>query len=159
VKNKRISFFGMLLAALLLLMTRLRAEHPTRAFGHGRDGRRTDADRHGANPAPPTETPTPTATNTPTPTPTLVTSIGRITSGGCQTINRPAGRKSQLAQPPAGDSQGCQITQPWAGRMPAFVRGIIVWEYYIGEGSNRFARAVLRTGRRKKLVLSVRQIS
>jgi len=139
VKNKRISFFGMLLAALLLLMTGCAQNTPRELSDMEETAVVQTLTAMAPTLPPPTETPTPTATNTPTPTPTLVTSIGPDNFPadvnpltGLQVENpnllnrRPVIVK--VANYPA-------VGRPHAGLSYAD----IVWEYYIGEGSNRFA--------------------
>ena len=139
MKNKRISFFGMLLAALLLLMTGCAQNTPRELSDMEETAVVQTLTAMAPTLPPPTETPTPTATNTPTPTPTLVTSIGPDNFPadvnpltGLQVENpnllnrRPVIVK--VANYPA-------VGRPHAGLSYAD----IVWEYYIGEGSNRFA--------------------
>ena len=88
---------------------------------------------------PPTETPTPTATSTPTPTPTMVTSIGP--GNFPADVNPLTGL--QVEDPSLLDRRPVIVkvaNYPAVGRPHAGLSyADIVWEYYIGEGSNRFA--------------------
>ncbi|MEL7644918.1 MAG: DUF3048 domain-containing protein [Anaerolineaceae bacterium] len=88
---------------------------------------------------PPTETPTPTATSTPSPTPTKVTSIGP--DDFPTDVNPLTGL--QVQYPSLLDRRPVLVkvaNYPAVGRPHAGLSyADIVWEYYIGEGSNRFA--------------------
>jgi len=88
---------------------------------------------------PPTETPTHTATSTPTPTPTKVTSIGPDNFPA--DVNPLTGL--QIENPSLLDRRPVIVkvaNYPAVGRPHAGLSyADIVWEYYIGEGSNRFA--------------------
>ncbi|NMC16663.1 MAG: DUF3048 domain-containing protein [Chloroflexi bacterium] len=88
---------------------------------------------------PPTETPTPTATSTPTPTPTMVTSIGP--GNFPADVNPLTGL--QVEDPSLLERRPVIVkvaNYPAVGRPHAGLSyADIVWEYYIGEGSNRFA--------------------
>lgn len=88
---------------------------------------------------PPTETPTPTATSTPTPTPTKVTSIGPDNFPA--DVNPLTGL--QVEDPSLLERRPVIVkvaNYPAVGRPHAGLSyADIVWEYYIGEGSNRFA--------------------
>jgi len=88
---------------------------------------------------PPTETPTPTATSTPTPTPTMVTSLGPDNFPA--DVNPLTGL--QVEDPSLLERRPVIVkvaNYPAVGRPHAGLSyADIVWEYYIGEGSNRFA--------------------
>lgn len=88
---------------------------------------------------PPTETPTPTATSTPTPTPTKVTSLGPDNFPA--DVNPLTGL--QVENPSLLERRPVIVkvaNYPAVGRPHAGLSyADIVWEYYIGEGSNRFA--------------------
>ena len=88
---------------------------------------------------PPTETPAPTATSTPTPTPTVVTSIGP--DNFPDDVNPLTDLK--VADPSLLNRRPVIVkvaNYPAVGRPHAGLSyADIVWEYYIGEGSNRFA--------------------
>ena len=88
---------------------------------------------------PPTETPTPTATSTPTPTPTKVTSLGPDNFPA--DVNPLTGL--QVEDPSLLERRPVIVkvaNYPAVGRPHAGLSyADIVWEYYIGEGSNRFA--------------------
>lgn len=88
---------------------------------------------------PPTETPTPTATSTPTPTPTKVTSLGPDNFPA--DVNPLTGL--QVEDPSLLERRPVIVkvaNYPAVGRPHAGLSSAdIVWEYYIGEGSNRFA--------------------
>ncbi len=88
---------------------------------------------------PPTETPTPTATSTPTPTPTMVTSLGPDNFPA--DVNPLTGL--QVENPSLLERRPVIVkvaNYPAVGRPHAGLSyADIVWEYYIGEGSNRFA--------------------
>lgn len=88
---------------------------------------------------PATETPAPTATSTPTPTPTVVTSIGP--DNFPDDVNPLTGLK--VADPSLLNRRPVLVkvaNYPAVGRPHAGLSyADIVWEYYIGEGSNRFA--------------------
>ena len=88
---------------------------------------------------PPTETPTPTATSTPTPTPTKVTSLGPDNFPA--DVNPLTGL--QVEDPSLLERRPVIVkvaNYPAVGRPHAGLSyADIVLEYYIGEGSNRFA--------------------